>query len=128
MKKKIIARYTAPGLVAIGICVVTGCATPDTASSRFPLLEENINAAKAVDAGVYAPVPLKSAESKLASAKSAVVIGDIDAANRFADEAMVDAEYAQALAPTEKAKSEAVKMRETIQAVRDEIKKLPVVH
>lgn len=32
-----------------------------------------------------------------------------------------------ALAPTEKAKQDALKLREAIQAVRDEIKKLPAV-
>ena len=75
--------------------MVTGCATTDTASTRFPELEENINAAKA-----------------------AVVARDIVSANRFVDEAMVDSDYARALAPTEKAKQDALKLRESIQAMK----------
>ena len=70
MKRNMVLRYVATGLVAIGVCMATGCATKDTVSSRFPQLEENINAAKAVDAEVYAPAPLKSAETKLAAGQS----------------------------------------------------------
>lgn len=125
MKINMVSRYVATGLAVIGVCMATGCATTDTASSRFPQVEENINAAKAADAAVYAPTPLKSAEAKLAAAKSAMEAKDMVSANRLADEAMVDADYARAMAPTEKAKNDAIKLREAIQAVHAEIKKLP---
>jgi hypothetical protein len=121
MKRNMVSRYVATGLAAIGVCIATGCATTDTVSSRFPQLQENINAAKAADAEVYAPTPLKSAEAKLEAAKSAV------AAKKLVDEAMVDADYARAKAPTEKAKNAAMKLREAIQVVRDEIRKMPAV-
>lgn len=127
MKKNRIPRYIATVLVATGVCLAAGCATQDTVSSRFPQLEENINSAKAVGADVYAPTPLKSAEAKLQSAKSAVTAGDMVSAARFVDEAMVDADYARAKAPTEKDKNEAIEMRKAIQAMRDEIKKMPAV-
>jgi hypothetical protein len=127
MKRNMISRYIAMGLAAIGVCIATGCATTDTVSSRFPLLQENINVAKAADAEVYAPAPLKSAEAKLAAAKSAVEAKDMVSANKLVDEAMVDADYARAMAPTEKAKKSAMKLREDILAVRDEIKKIPAV-
>lgn len=126
MKRSMVLRHVATGLAAIGVCMATGCATTDTVSSRFPQLEANINAAKAAEAGVYAPTPLKSAEAKLKAAKSAVAAKDMVSANKLVDEAMVDADYARAMAPTEKAKSAAMKLREDIQAVRDEIKKMPV--
>jgi len=127
MKRSMVSRYIATGLAAIGVCLATGCATTDTVSSRFPQLQENINAAKAADAEVYAPTPLKSAEGKLAAAKAAVVDNDMVSANKLVDEAMVDADYARAMAPTEKAKKAAVTLREDILAVRDEIKKIPPV-
>jgi len=127
MKRNMVSQYVATGLAALGVCLVTGCATTDTASSRFPQLEENINAAKAADAAVYAPTVLKSAEAKLEAAKAAVVAKDMVSANKLVDEAMVDADYARAVAPTEKAKNETMKLREAIQAVRDEIKKMPAV-
>lgn len=111
----------------MAVCLATGCATTDTVSSRFPQLEDNINAAKTADAESYAPAPLKSAEDKLQAAKSAVESQDMVSANRLVDEAMVDADYARAMAPTEKAKKDAIKLREAIQAVRDEIKQLPAV-
>jgi uncharacterized surface protein with fasciclin (FAS1) repeats len=127
MKRNMVSRYVATGLAAMGVCMATGCATTDTVSSRFPQLEENINAAKAAEAVVYAPTPLQSAEVKLEQARSAVKAKDMVSASRFVDEAMVDADYARAKAPTEKAKYEAKKLREAIQAVRDEIKKMPAV-
>jgi hypothetical protein len=68
-----------------------------------------------------------SAEAKLAAAKSAVEARDMVSANKLVDEAMVDADYARAMAPTEKAKKAATKLREDILAVRDEIKKMPAV-
>ena len=127
MRRKMVLRYVVTGLAAIGVCIATGCATTDTVSSRFPQLQENINAAKAADAEVYVPTPLKSAEAKLEAAKSAVAAKDMVSANKLVDEAMVDADYARAMAPTEKAKNAAMKLREAIQVVRDEIKKMPAV-
>ncbi len=127
MKRNMVSRYVATGLVVMGLSMAAGCATTDTVSSRFPLLEENINSAKAVEAQVYAPTPLKSAEAKLEGARSAVAAKDMVTASKLVDEAMVDADYARAMAPTEKAKLEAVKLREAILAVREEIKKMPAV-
>lgn len=127
MKRNMVSRYVATGLVVMGLSLAAGCATTDTVSSRFPLLEENINSAKAVEAQVYAPTPLKSAEAKLEGAKSAVAAKEMVTASKLVDEAMVDADYARAMAPTEKAKLEAVKLREAILAVREEIKKMPAV-
>ena len=127
MKKNMVLRFVSTGLVAIGLSMATGCATTDTVSSRFPQLQENINAAKAADAEMYAPTPLKSAEAKLAAAKSAVAAQDMVAASKLVDEAMVDADYARAMAPTEKTKKVAMKLREDIQVVRDEIEKMPTV-
>jgi len=127
MKKNCVSRYVTTGLAAMGVCLAAGCATTDTVSPRIPQLESNINAAKAADAGVYAPTPLKSAETKLAAAKAAVLSEEMVTASKLIDEAMVDADYARALAPTEKAKIEAMKLREAIQAVRDEIRQMPAV-
>jgi len=125
MKRNLVSRYVTTGLLALGVCIAAGCATTDTVSSRFPQLEENINAAKAAEADTYAPAPLKSAEAKLQAARSTVAAGDMVAANKFVDEAMADAEYAQAKAPTEKAKDDARKLSESIQTLREEIKKMP---
>ncbi|MBN1548126.1 MAG: DUF4398 domain-containing protein [Syntrophaceae bacterium] len=127
MKRSMVSQYVVIGLAIMGIFMATGCATTDTVSSRFPQLEEKINAAKAAEAEVYAPTPLKSAESKLAQARSAAVAGDMVTAHKLVDEAMTDADYARALAPTEKAKEKAMMMRDEIQALRDEIEKISAV-
>ncbi len=127
MQKNTVLRYVLTGVAGLGLCLATGCVTTDTVSSRFPKLEENINAARAVDAEAYAPAPLKSAEAKLAEARAAVQAGDMIAANKLVDEAMADADYARALAPTEKAKGDATRLRESIETIREEISKMPPV-
>ena len=111
----------------MGVCMAAGCATQDTVSSRFPTLEENISSAKTAGAETYAPSPLNSAEAKLVAARSAVRANDMVSAARFVDEAMVDADYARAVAPTEKAKNDAMKLRQSIQSVREEIKQMQAV-
>lgn len=125
MKSNTAFKYVLTGMAAMGVCMASGCATKDTVSSRFSGLEENINAARTAGAETYAPTPLKSAEAKLAAARSAVKVNDMVAAARLVDEAMVDADYARAKAPTEKAKNDALKLREAIQTLRDEIKRMP---
>lgn len=128
MKRSTVLRYVATGLAVIGLCVASGCVATDTVSPRFPAVEANINAAKTVGAAEYAPTPLALAESKLAAAKSAVTTGDMGLAARLVDEAMVDADYAQVMAPTEKAKNDAMRLRADIQSLRDEIKKMSAVN
>ena len=127
MKGSTVLQYVAAGLAAVGLCLAAGCATTDTVSSRFPQLEENINAAKAAGAEIYAPNPLLSAQEKFAAAKSAVASGDMATADKLVDEAMADAHYARALAPTERARQEAQALREAIEAMRDEINRMPAV-
>jgi hypothetical protein len=128
MKRNKITQYALIGLTALSIGMVSGCATTDTASSRFPALQENINSAKAADAETYASEPLNLAEAKLDAAKLAVKSKDMVSANKLIDEAMTDADYARALALTEKAKNDALKLREAIQVVRDEIENMPTVN
>lgn len=125
MKSNKVSRYLVIGVVALALGLAGGCVTTDTASSRLPALQDNINAAKAVNAEVYAPTPLKSAEDKLAAAKLAVQAKDMVGANKLIDEAMVDADYARAAAPTQQAKNEVMRLRESIQAVQNEINNLP---
>jgi hypothetical protein len=128
MKRNMFSRQATTRLAAMGLFLATGCATTDTVSSRFPGLEENVKTAKTAGAEVYAPTPLKSAEAGLEAARSAVKANDMVSAARFVDEAMVDADLARAMAPTERAKYDAMKLRETILALRDEIKRMPAVN
>jgi hypothetical protein len=128
MKRNKVSRYLLIGLAALGLGLAGGCATKDTVSSRFPVLRDNISAAKAAEAEVYAPAPLKSAEVKLEAAKQAVRAKEMATAARLVDEAMADADYARAEAPTAKAKNEAMVMRHEIEKVRTEIEQLPAVN
>lgn len=128
MQRNKISRYLLIGLAALGLGLASGCATKDTVSARFPALQDNISTARAVEAEVYAPAPLKSAEDKLAAARLAVQAKDMVTANTLVDEAMVDADYARAKAPTAKAQNAAMVMRDTIQKLRTEIELLPAVN
>ncbi len=128
MMRNKISRNLVIGMAVLGISLASGCATKDTASYRFPELQEHIDVAKAADAEVYAPAPLQSAEDKLEAARLAVRTGDMVSANLLVDEAMVDADYAAAMAPTEKAEKEAMVMRRSIEDVREQIQQMPAVN
>ncbi len=99
------------GMAFLGISLTSSCATKDTVSYRFPVLQEHIKVAKAADAEIYAPAPLQSAKDKLDAARLAVRTRDMVSANRLVDEALADADYAASIAPREKARTKAVIMR-----------------
>ena len=96
---------------ALFLALLAGCATaPDPA----PLLlraEAAIDRARQADAATHAPAQLRLAASRLDSARAAGQERDLDAVQRFAAEAEVEADLA--LATTRRVRAEtAVKARE----------------
>lgn len=124
MKKNTFPWPLAAALSVAAACMVAGCSTTDTVSSRFPKLEENIAAARTAGADVYAPEALKSAESKLEAARAAVAANDMTKASALTDEALADTDYARAKAPTEQAKKDALQLKADIQALREDIQRI----
>ena len=106
--------------------VATGCASGDAAlaSAKVSQAERAINEAKQGNAGVTAPLDLKTAEDKLTAARAAASKGEHDETMRQADQALVDADYARARAANAQAKKIVDEMRQNIQTLRQEIDRL----
>lgn len=128
MKRNNVSKVFVIGLAVLGISIASGCAIKDTVSHRFPAVQDRIEIAKTAEADKYAPVPLQSAEDKLKSAKDAVRSHNMVSADLLVDEAMADADYAAALAPTQKAKEEAMILSQSIEDVRKKIQQMPAVN
>jgi hypothetical protein len=114
-------------VVVMGLSVLwlSGC-SGFAASSRQKISEGDkaLIAAKEGNASVNAPTELKAAEDKLAQAKAAFSKKDYNNADRLAEQALADVDYARTKGTTEKVKKEAEELRQNIKALRQEIEVL----
>lgn len=87
-------------------------------------LESQISNARQAEAIVYSPLELKFAEDKYQLAQDAIEDKDYDVARQLADEALLDAQFAEIKALSVKAEKEAQEMRESIETLRSELNRL----
>jgi len=87
-------------------------------------LESQIANARQAEAIVYAPLELKFAEDKYQLAQEAIEDKEYDRARLIADEALLDAQFAEIKALSIKAEKEAQEMRESIETLRSELKRI----
>ena len=112
-------------VMGLSILWLSGCSGL-AASSRQKISEGDkaLMEAKGSNAAVNAPVELKAAEDKLGEAKAAFDKKDYDNADRLAEQALADVDYARAKGTTEKMKKEAEALRQNINTLRQEIEVL----
>jgi hypothetical protein len=112
-------------VMALSILWLSGC-SGFAASSRQKISEGDkaLIGAKESNATVNAPVELKAAEDKLEQAKAVFGQKDYNNADRLAEQALADVDYARAKASSEKVKKEAEAVRQNIQTLRQEIEVL----
>jgi lactam utilization protein B len=111
---------TAAFALLLGGCMANG----KISAKKIAAGEKAVTAAKEGDASANAPAELQAAEGKLAQAKEALAKKDYPEAGALADQALVDAQYAQTKAMTEKNKKAAEEMRKNIDTLRQEIERL----
>lgn len=102
--------------------VLAGCADkvpPPT--QQITLATQSIAQAESSGAFEFAPVELKSARDKLSQAKLAMEKEENDKARRLADEAMIDANLAEAKARSAKSQKVVEEMKESIRILRQEM-------
>ncbi len=87
-------------------------------------LESQISNARQAEAIVYSPLELKFAEDKYRLAQDAIEDKEYDVARQFADEAMLDAQFAEIKALSVRAQREAQEMRESIETLRTELNRI----
>lgn len=84
-----------------------GCAAPRSSTRAVSQAELAVDDATVSEADAYAPVDVRLAREKLVRAQAAYDDGDYDRARRLAEEALVDAQLAEARAENESATAEA---------------------
>lgn len=113
-------------LVWVTLCLmINGCATYATLPrEKISEADKAVVEAKESNANLHAPGELKTAEDKLAEAKTAFEKKDYDKATRLAEQASVDADYARVRGGLEKAKKKAEELHQNIKTLSQEIELL----
>lgn len=109
-------------LITLFMVVLAGCAAQaPVPEKQFTLATQSIAQAERSGAVEFAPVELKSARDKLSQAKLAMDKEENLKAGRLADEAMVDANLAEAKARSAKSQKVVDELRESIRILREEL-------
>jgi uncharacterized lipoprotein YajG len=109
-------------LIMVFTLALAGCADkvpPPT--QQVTMATQAIAQAESSGAFEFAPVELKSAWDKLSQAKLAMDKEENDKARRLADEAMIDANLAEAKARSAKSQKVVEEMKESIRVLRQEM-------
>ncbi len=103
---------------------MAGCAgkPPLTTLSQAELAVEEAGKRTAAQ---YAPLELQTAREQLDKAKRAMNDKEYDAARRLADQALVNAQLAEAKAGAEKARQAAAELQKSIQTLGAELQRPP---
>jgi multidrug efflux pump subunit AcrA (membrane-fusion protein) len=105
-----------------GILGMAGCAGKPPLAN-LSQAELAVQEADTKTASQYAPLELKTAREQLAEAKRAMDDEEYDAARRLADQALVNAQLAEAKAGAEKARQAAAELQKSIQTLRTEVQR-----
>jgi hypothetical protein len=109
-------------LVTLFMVVLAGCAAKTPAPAKqVTLATQSIAQAESSGAVEFAPVELKAARDKLSQAKVAMDKEENLKAKRLADEAMVDADLAEAKARSAKSQKVVEELKESINVLRKEM-------
>jgi len=111
-------------LAFCGLVGISGCAGNEKVPpEQIANTEKTIGEARDSNATVHAPLELKLADEKLQAAKAAVDKKEYDQARRLLEEAQVNADLANAKSGSTKARQVAKEMRDSINALRQEIER-----
>lgn len=109
-------------LITLFIVVLAGCAVRAPAPEKqVTLATQSIAQAESSGAVEFAPVELRAAREKLSQAKLAMDQEENLKAKRLADEAMVDANLAEAKARSAKAQKVVEELQESIRVLQEEM-------
>jgi hypothetical protein len=100
--------------------IVTGCSTVGPPKDSVAAAELAVQEANKSKAPQYSPLELRMASDKLDEAKRAMNKKEYTQARRLAEEALVDAQVAEAKAASEDARRAAIDLRESLETLRRE--------
>lgn len=110
-------------LVASAVVLIAGCATTPPPTEQMAVSKAAISSAASAGGNEFAPVQLKSAMDKMATAERAMTDKDYVLARQMAEQAQVDAQLAGATARSVKAKKAAEAVQEDSRVLRQEIER-----
>lgn len=102
-----------------GVVLLGGCAGTPAPETELTAADLSVRQAEAADAQELAPVPLQQAREKLARARQAVEDEQMVAARRFAEQAAADAQFAEAQARAEMARTSLREVQQGVEQLRE---------
>jgi hypothetical protein len=106
--------------VIFSMMVTTGCSVARSPVAQVAQAELAVAQAAQSKAPIYASTDLRIAREKMVSAQQAMVVDDHEDARRLAEQAVIDAQLAQARATASEAQQNAEEVRKTITTLRSE--------
>ncbi|KFI22324.1 DUF4398 domain-containing protein [Nitrosococcus oceani] len=110
-------------IMAAGLGVLGGCASVPPPRGEIAEATFAVGEAREAEAPQYAPAELRSARKKLKAAESAMVDENYEKARRLAEQALVDAQFAEVKARAEIQRQGVEELRKSIEILRRELNK-----
>lgn len=110
-----------------GVLAISGCSAGNPPLGALSKADLAIQQADKSTASQYAPLELQIARDQYASANRAMGDEEYEEARRFADQALVNAQLAEAKAAAEKSRQAAAELRQSIETLRAEIERMSAV-
>jgi hypothetical protein len=117
-------RYGEARRILIGAGMLLGlaaCASGPAPDAEMAAAELALGQAEDADAAARAPAPYALARDKLERARAAMADGEDIEARRLAEQALVDAQLAEAAARSTIARENAEELRQSIETLREEL-------
>jgi Domain of unknown function (DUF4398) len=109
-------------IIAVAITAgLAGCASDPAPEAELAAAQVAVDEAEEANAPAQASGPYELARDKLDRAREAVEDDDMVEARRLAEQALVDAQLAEAQARSEVARQNAAELRASIETLQDEI-------
>jgi hypothetical protein len=103
-----------------GMLSVTGCSAARPPVAQVAQAELAVSQAAQSKVPVYAPADLQGAREKMTGAQQALAADHYEEARRLAEQAVVDAQFAQSKANAADAQKDVDELRKTIDTLRNE--------
>ena len=109
-------------LIGAGMLLgLAACASGPAPDAEMAAAELALDQAEDADAAARAPAPYALARDKLERARAAMADGENIEARRLAEQALADAQLAEAAARSEIARQNATELRQSIETLREEL-------
>lgn len=108
-------------MIGVGVAALAACAGDPPPEAELGAAEVAVTQAEQANAPAQAPGPYQLARDKLERARDAIEDGENLEARRLAEQALVDAQLAEAQARSEVARQNAAELRASIETLQNEL-------